>query len=60
MGVHTDKEYQKSIMASHEINDRDKTAKMLIIKFIWKINLVIVFETLYIIEYALYLFQKRL
>ena len=31
MSMHSDQEYGKSIMTSHEIIDRDKVAKMLII-----------------------------
>ena len=31
MSMHNDQEYGKSIMTSHEIIDRDKGAKMLII-----------------------------
>ena len=29
--MHTDQEYGKSIMTSHEISDRDKTAKLFIV-----------------------------
>ena len=44
MSTHNNQEYGKSIMTSHEINDRDKGAKLLIIYFICKINFVLVFK----------------
>ena len=40
--MHNDQEYGKSTMTSHEISVPDKAAKMLIIKFMCKINFVIV------------------
>ena len=43
-GMHNDHKYGKSMMTSHKISDRDNGAKMLIIKFICKINFVLVFK----------------
>ena len=46
MGMYNDQEYGKSSMTSHEISDRDKAAKMLIIQFKCISNFVIMFKYL--------------
>ena len=60
MGMHNDQKYGKSIKTSHEISNRDKGAKMIIILFICKINFVLVFKYIFFIDFALYLFHERI